>query len=411
LALTGKTAAETIASLNRDTSDTLNALKPIFDKEKIEAGFEIASEAQRQMGQFLTNRAKEADALKKAIDAEPEGPRRTQLEAQHAEAAKWGPVGQYCLIVTAISAAGGGSVTGGVSEFVQSAAVNYLQGLGAAQIKELATSVGGEGSPGHIALHAVLACAGAAAQGASCAVGATGASASVVLNGLLQALSGSETDKLGAEQKDQRPNLLASIIGGIAGALSPEQAATIATAARIEAENNTLRDHTQVHTVKFEEKVRALAECVGDRSCQTAAGHFEGWIKAIDEHDLPACGSNTACIQDKLHERNAYILALNTATSRLSDPLIAGMDLLDARNEDRRYDRIALKDALVRFQSGDPDYSSEVGRFVIETMLSSPVVFAAVTGLSPLDSEGGGGGKPPVQNRMERIMSISFPLK
>ncbi|PPA77502.1 hypothetical protein C4E15_05635 [Achromobacter spanius] len=45
LALTGKTAAETIASLNRDTTDTLNALKPIFDKEKIEAGFEIASEA------------------------------------------------------------------------------------------------------------------------------------------------------------------------------------------------------------------------------------------------------------------------------------------------------------------------------------------------------------------------------
>ena len=53
-ALTGKTAAETIAALNRDTSDTLNALKPIFDKEKIEAGFEIASEASRQLGQFLT---------------------------------------------------------------------------------------------------------------------------------------------------------------------------------------------------------------------------------------------------------------------------------------------------------------------------------------------------------------------
>ena len=55
-ALTGKTAAETIASLNRDTSDTLNAL-PIFDKEKIEAGFEIVSEASRQTGQFLANRA------------------------------------------------------------------------------------------------------------------------------------------------------------------------------------------------------------------------------------------------------------------------------------------------------------------------------------------------------------------
>ncbi|MGZ0102153.1 hypothetical protein [Achromobacter sp. KK8] len=35
--LTGMTAAETIASLNRDTSsDTLNVLKPIFDKEKVQ---------------------------------------------------------------------------------------------------------------------------------------------------------------------------------------------------------------------------------------------------------------------------------------------------------------------------------------------------------------------------------------
>ncbi|HEY9250700.1 MAG TPA: hemagglutinin repeat-containing protein, partial [Rariglobus sp.] len=71
LALTGKTAAETIASLNRDTSDTLNALKPIFDKEKIEAGFEIASEFQLQAGQFLANRAKEARELEQALENEP----------------------------------------------------------------------------------------------------------------------------------------------------------------------------------------------------------------------------------------------------------------------------------------------------------------------------------------------------
>jgi filamentous hemagglutinin len=90
--LTGMTATETIAALNRDTTNTLNALKPIFDKEKIEAGFEIASEASRQVGQFLSNRAKEADALKKEMDAEPEGPRKRQLAAQHAEAAKWAPM-------------------------------------------------------------------------------------------------------------------------------------------------------------------------------------------------------------------------------------------------------------------------------------------------------------------------------
>jgi len=135
-----------------------------------------------------------------------------------------------------------------------------------------------------------------------------------------------------------------------------------------------------------------LAECVGDRSCQTAAGHFEGWIKAIEEQDLPACGDNFACIQNKLDERDAYLVGFETAASRLSDPLIAGMDLLDARNDEGSYDRIALKDALGRFQSGKPDYSSQVDRFVVETMLSSPVVFAAVKGISPLDSDNSAGG-------------------
>jgi filamentous hemagglutinin len=62
-ALTGKSAAEMIASLNRDTTDTLGALTPIFDKEKIEAGFEIGTAFAGEMGQFLTNRAREPSRL------------------------------------------------------------------------------------------------------------------------------------------------------------------------------------------------------------------------------------------------------------------------------------------------------------------------------------------------------------
>ena len=129
-ALTGKTAAETIASLNRDTSDTLNALKPIFDKEKIEAGFEIVSEASRQTGQFLANRAAEADALEKALKTETDPARKQQLDAQLKEAARWLPGGDYRLGLTALTLAAGGNVTGGTGEFLRAAAVNYLQGLG-----------------------------------------------------------------------------------------------------------------------------------------------------------------------------------------------------------------------------------------------------------------------------------------
>ncbi|WFP06235.1 hemagglutinin repeat-containing protein [Achromobacter spanius] len=393
-AQTGQTAAEVIAGLNRDTKDTLNSLDPIFNEKEIRAGFEIVGEAGRQVGQFLVNRAREADALKTAMEAEPEGPRKRLLAAQYAEAAKWVSDGQHRLIITAIGAAAGGNVTGGATQFVQSAAVNYLQGLGASKIKEISGSLGGEGSPGHIALHAVLACSGAAAQGANCGAGAVGASASIVVNSLLQKLSGKGSEMLGAEDKDQRANQLVSIIAGIASALTPEQAATIATAARLEAENNTLRDHTQVHSARFDEKVKVLADCVGERSCQTAVGHFEGWIRVIDERDLPACSGEGICIQNRLAERDAYMAGLATAIGRLKDPLIAGMDLLDSRNKGL-YDRLTLKDSLVRFQSGTPDYTSEVDRFVVEAMMSSPAVFAAVKGVSALDSDGGGGGARP----------------
>ncbi|MNY12177.1 hypothetical protein D3C86_1452460 [compost metagenome] len=68
MALTGKTAAET-----------------------------IASEAQRKMGQFLTNRAKEIDALK----ARAKDQTLSQAERDQAAAAakklnrEWGPSGTY----------------------------------------------------------------------------------------------------------------------------------------------------------------------------------------------------------------------------------------------------------------------------------------------------------------------------
>ena len=152
------TAAETIASLNRDTSGTLNALKPIFDKEKIEAGFEIASEASRQVGQFLTNRAKEMDSAKRRSD-DPSLSylERAQAAQEYADLeGKWGAQGTYSRWSTVILGAASGNVMGSSGQFIQAAAVNYLQALGAAEIKALSQQLGGEGSVGHAALHGIL---------------------------------------------------------------------------------------------------------------------------------------------------------------------------------------------------------------------------------------------------------------
>ncbi|CAB3921996.1 hypothetical protein LMG26846_05675 [Achromobacter insuavis] len=237
-ALTNTAAEDVIAALNRDTSGTLNTLTPIFDKEKIQAGFEIASEAARQTGQFLTNRAAEAKALKDAMDAAPEGPRKEQLRTQYEDVRKWAPGGGYREALTALTLAAGGNVTGGASQFVQAAAVDYLQGLGAARIKEIAPLLGGEGSPGHVALHALLGCAGAGATGASCGAGASGASAAIVIGQLMEHALGEPTSKLDPVEREARINLVTSLLGGLTAALDPNAVAAVNDAARLELENN-----------------------------------------------------------------------------------------------------------------------------------------------------------------------------
>ncbi|WP_250157080.1 pre-toxin TG domain-containing protein [Achromobacter deleyi] len=278
LALTGKTAAETIASLNRDTSDTLNALKPIFDKEKIEAGFEIASEASRQMGQFLTNRAKETqDAKERSEDKSLSYSDRAKAAQEYADLeSKWGAQGTYSQWATVILGAASGNVTGGTSQFIQAAAVNYLQTLGAAKIKELSGVLGGEGSVGHAALHAVLGCAGAAAQGASCGAGGAGALSGVVLSKLLESMDGAHGKDLSPEEAQARVNLISSIVAGIAASIDPTAAVPAEIAARIEVENNSLyRNRGKVARMKAELVGRLEAECGNDTSCLLA-----GWAEA-----------------------------------------------------------------------------------------------------------------------------------
>ncbi|MGH8815605.1 MAG: hemagglutinin repeat-containing protein [Achromobacter pestifer] len=247
LALTGKTAAETIASLNRDTTDTLDALKPIFDKEKIEAGFEIASEAQRQMGQFLTNRAKEAKALENELTTELKKPgggdptRIATLANSLADAAKWGPTGEYRLISTAILGGAAGNVTGGVSEFARASAVNYLQGLTTQQVKLYADTLGdgAEAQAARAALHTVVGCAAGTARGDGCGASALGAGAASVVNALLDAASGKSGSALSPEDKEARVNLVSSLLAGVAVGLGADAAAAV-NSGKLETENNGL---------------------------------------------------------------------------------------------------------------------------------------------------------------------------
>ena len=194
----------------------------------------------QETGTFLANRAAQAKALKQALDNEPEGIRKEQLRAQYEEAKLWAPGGAYRQVLTAVTLATSGNVTGGAGELVQAAAVNYLQGLGAAKIKEIAPLLGGEGSAGHIALHALLGCAGAASKSTGCGGGAAGASAGIVVSQLMDQAFGKPASKLDPIEREARINLVTNLLAGMTAVLDPKAVAAVNDAARLELENNQL---------------------------------------------------------------------------------------------------------------------------------------------------------------------------
>ncbi|AIO39986.1 hypothetical protein DM40_3610 [Burkholderia cenocepacia] len=230
--LTGESAAEAVANINRDTSNTGGALAPIFDKEKIQAGFDITSQFINQVGTFVANRAAEADAAKAAANNSKLTPAERAAAQQRADElnANWGPSGTYRQVLTALSVAAGGNVTGGVGQFAQNATVAYVQQLGANQVKQIANSLGSEEA--RAALHAIVGCAGAAASSQSCGAGAMGAATSSVLGSLL-----APSTNLSASERGARDNLVSSLVAGVA-AVSGQNVATAAGAGKIEVENN-----------------------------------------------------------------------------------------------------------------------------------------------------------------------------
>ena len=137
---------------------------PIFDKDKIEAGFDVTRQFINQVGTFVNNRAKEADAAKRAANDPSLTPDQRAAAQQQADQlnAEWGPSGSYRQVLTALSVAAGGNVTGGVGQFAQAATVAYVQELGANAVKQIADSL--DSDTARAALHAIVGCAGARVQ-------------------------------------------------------------------------------------------------------------------------------------------------------------------------------------------------------------------------------------------------------
>ncbi|MFJ2995788.1 DUF637 domain-containing protein, partial [Pandoraea sp. NPDC087047] len=206
-----------------------------FDKAQIETSFEIMQTLQREVGTFVGNRAKEAEAIETQLKKTTDPEQLASLNQQLAEAKKWGPGGDYRLIVSAITAGISGNVTGATGEMATRATVNYLQGLAAKEIKTLGEKLD---PTSKAALHAITGCAGGAASSGNCNAGAMGAAAGSLLGSLL-ATGDKPGHDLSQSEREARVNLITSIVAGVTASVGGD-VATASTSAKTEAENNTL---------------------------------------------------------------------------------------------------------------------------------------------------------------------------
>ena len=286
---TGETVEQRLASLNRDTANAAGTLAPIFDEQKIQTGMAITGALSREVGTFIENRANEADVKKaeakaaetkshdSTLTADEQQTYRNQAAALRDEAKtiqdNWGSEGTYRQIATALTAAASGNVTGTTSEMMQSMVVNYVQQQGAGYIGDLvANGTLTEGSPEHAALHALVACAGAAAGNQNCTSGATGAAASSLLTGLFTETRPDETN----EQREAKRNLVATLVTGLAATTSEINPTTANNAAIAATDNNWLA------TQQVVQRNQELAACKDLKCGLTTLLKWEGISRKQD---------------------------------------------------------------------------------------------------------------------------------
>nr|WP_246356625.1 hemagglutinin repeat-containing protein [Pseudomonas gingeri] len=252
-ALTGQTAAEAVAAINTDVSsdrDGSNKLKPIFNQEEIQAGFDITAKFVQNVSVYIESKTREADALRQEADKEKALANSSDPDDQAAHRNRylmlnqqardlendWGAGGTYRQIATALVAGVSGNVGGSTAQFAQNMVVNYVQQQGSAYIGKLVAAGLKEGSAEHSALHAILGCAGAAASNQSCSAGALAGSASGVLAGLFGAPRPDETN----EEREAKRNIITSLVTGIAAMSDANGAATANNTAIANVDNNWL---------------------------------------------------------------------------------------------------------------------------------------------------------------------------
>ncbi|BBH12474.1 hemagglutinin repeat-containing protein [Chromobacterium haemolyticum] len=380
-ALTGQTAEQAAAALNRDVSsdrDGANSLQDKFDKQQLQTTFAVVQALTEQVSVFTAAKAAEAKAAKEEADKAQKDPAKSdvekeRLQATAANAAKWAPGGAYSQILTAVTAGIGGNVANGLGGMAQNAGIAYLQGLGAQQVKALVDGMEGgaktpEGEIVRAVLHAALACGGASASGQSCGAGAAGAAAAVALNNALDALQKTSPDTMTAEQKLQRESLVSGLLAGLSAATGgTDTAATTVNAAKTELENNQFGDSTvdQYLYAGKSRGIRALVEKANQK------GSSQGLVLAaafLTAQGTPAaiaaaraCMSNPLCLNE---------LAITLGEFAAGDALPSGLGGGALVEASRRYVRLN--------SAGQKEQAKEVLKDISKLIQDFPVSTSTV---------------------------------
>ncbi len=252
----GDTASRAVAAtIGRDTAGanagTLTQQYDANKREEISLGFAAATQLANQTGTFFANRSREEESLREQAKRATDPADATQF-TKRADALRdtYGAGSAVRLVATALNGAAGSNVTGSLGGFARASAINVLQGLATSEVKRVADNLAGSGAQretARAALQAVVGCVGSSAGGSgSCGAAALGASASVVLNNLLDAVAepplsdrdgDGRIDPIDLRNQQARAALVGTLVTAIAnGAGLNTPAATLA--ATIETENN-----------------------------------------------------------------------------------------------------------------------------------------------------------------------------
>ncbi|MCD5360615.1 hemagglutinin repeat-containing protein [Chromobacterium aquaticum] len=384
-ALTGQSAADAVAKLNRNVdsaTDGSGKLANNFDKEQVQALFDAAAALHEQVGTFLSNKAQAAKATQDALDAARKDPAASVSDLERleraaadtkADADKWAPGGAYGQILTAVTAGIGGNLANGLGGMAQNAGIAYLQGLGAQQVKALVDGMEGgaktpEGETVRAVLHAALACGGASASGQNCGAGAAGAAAAVALNSALDQLQKTDASKMTAAEKLQRENLVNGLLAGLSTATGGgSTAATTVNAAKTELENNQFGDSTvdQYLYAGKSRGIRALVEKANQK------GSSQGLVLAaafLTAQGTPAaiaaaraCMSNPLCLNE---------LAITLGEFAAGDALPSGLGGAALVEASRRY--VRLNSAGQKEQA--KEVLKDISKLIQDFPVSTPTV-------------------------------------